>query len=65
MEKKKRRSKETRRRISEALRGEKFGPNEIQVNPEDAQELVDRIRQGGNFKHQALIDWWEDLKKLP
>ena len=65
VEKRRRRSEETKRRIADALRGEKQGPNEIIVDPEDAAELHSKIRQGGKFRHQALIDWWEDLKRLP
>ena len=59
--KKKPRSEITKKRISEALTGEKVGGRVSDINPEDAKELRGRIRQGDKFKYQALIDWWRDL----
>ena len=65
VEMEKRRSKETRRRISEALRGEKVGAHEFQINSTDGEQLRAAARRPGKFKHQDLIDWWKDLKRLP
>ena len=56
--KKKPRSDLTKRRISEALTGQKYGGQDSVVNPEEAKELRDRVKRGDNFKHQELIDWW-------
>lgn len=56
------RSEITKRRISEALTGEKIGGRESVINPEDGKELRGRVRTGDNFKHQTLIDWWRSLK---
>ena len=61
--KKKPRSELTKRRISETLTGGKFGGQDSFINPEDSKELRSKVSKGDNFKHQALIDWWRDLKR--
>lgn len=60
--KKKPRSEETKRRISESLSGMKIGGQESFIDVRASEELRRRVRSGDNFKHQALIDWWRDLK---
>ncbi len=56
--KKKPRSAITRRKISEALSGKKVGARDPIINPKEAAELRKAVRQGENFKHQELIDWY-------
>ncbi len=55
------RSEETKRKISESLTGERVGGHEFVVQPKDGKELRDRVRSGDNFKHQHLIDWWRNI----
>ena len=62
--KKKPRSDITKRRISEALTGEKIGGRESMINPKDGERLRQAIRKGENFKHQELIDWWRELGNI-
>ena len=60
--KKKALSEITKRRISESLSGQKLAARGSDINPEDAKDLRARVSFGDNFKHQALVDWWRNLK---
>ena len=51
-------TEETKRKIAETLTGGKIGGQVSEINPEDGKELRERVREGDNFKHQELIDWW-------
>ena len=62
--KKKPRSDQTKRNISDSLSGKKLGGQDIIVNPKEAAELRKAVRQGENFKHQELIDWYRSRGNL-
>ena len=56
------RSEETKQKIRETLEGKKQGQNDFVIRPEDGAELRSSVTEGDRFRHQALIDWWRDLK---
>lgn len=58
------RSELTKRRISESLTGQKYGGNDIQINPEDGKQLRAAVRHGDVFVHQGIIDWYRNVKHL-
>ncbi len=62
--KKKPRTEITKRRISEALTGEKIGGRESMINPKDGEELRRLVSKGDHFKHQELIDWWRNISSM-
>ena len=58
------RSEITKRRISESLTGQKYGGNDILINPEDGRQLRAAVRHGDAFVHQGIIDWYRDVKHM-
>ena len=54
----------TKRRISESLSGQKFGGEDIKINPEDGRQLRAAVRHGDAFVHQGIIDWYRDVKHM-
>ena len=60
--KKKPLSESTKRKISETLSGQKIGGQISKIDQEAGLELQNKLRQGDNFKYQALVDWWRNLK---
>jgi hypothetical protein len=62
--KKKPRSEQTKRRISESLTGVKIGGRNSSINPEDGKQLREKVKRGDNFKYQELIDWYRSRGNL-
>jgi len=62
--KKKPRSDQTKRKISDSLSGKKLGGQEIRVDPQDALELRRSALEGDNFQYQELIDWFRSRDSL-